>query len=89
MIDSINPNLRAIETFDGKKRKKEFYAMGAEDAYNILQTIATISGTSDRLQKVSANGHELIDEKQATEIGNTYQYKEEDHLAVAAVDVRK
>lgn len=24
MIDSINPNLRAIETFDGKKRKKEF-----------------------------------------------------------------
>ena len=89
MIDSINPNLRAIETFDGKKRKKEFYAMGAEDAYNILQPIATISGTSDWLQKVSANGHELIDEKQATEIENTYQYKEEDHLAIAAEDVRK
>ncbi|MBO7620946.1 MAG: GIY-YIG nuclease family protein, partial [Victivallales bacterium] len=27
IIDSINPDLRTIENFDGKKRVKEFYAM--------------------------------------------------------------
>ena len=32
IIDSINPDLRTIENFDGKKRVKEFYAMSAEDA---------------------------------------------------------
>lgn len=30
IIDSINPDLRTIENFDGKKRVKEFYAMSAE-----------------------------------------------------------
>ena len=27
LIDSLNPDLRTIETFDGKERVKEFYAM--------------------------------------------------------------
>ena len=43
MIDSINPTLRTIDTFDGKKRKKEFYAMSADDAYNILNKSKSIS----------------------------------------------
>ena len=77
MIDSINPNLRAIETFDGKKRKKEFYAMSADDAYAILETIATLSGTSDRLHKMSPEGHEIIDEKLAEEIEAKTVYSEE------------
>ena len=76
MIDSINPNLRAIETFDGKKRKKEFYAMSADDAYAILETIATLSGTSDRLHKMSPEGHEIIDEKLAEEIEAKTVYSE-------------
>ena len=33
MIDKLNPNLRSIEEFDGKTRKREFYAMSAEEAY--------------------------------------------------------
>lgn len=32
IIDRLNPDLRAIENFDGKKRVREFYAMTAEDA---------------------------------------------------------
>lgn len=34
MIDKINPNLRSIDTFNGKPRKKEFYALTKETAYN-------------------------------------------------------
>ena len=30
LIDRLNPELRAIDTFDGKTRTKEFYAMAAE-----------------------------------------------------------
>ena len=81
MIDSINPNLRAIETFDGKKRKKEFYAMSADDAYAILQTIATVSGTVQRLHKVSPEGHEIIDEKLAEEVENSVLYTEDSLLS--------
>lgn len=65
IIDSINPELRAIETFDGKKRVKEFYAMQAEDAYRLLECIAKISGTENRLKRVKPEGHEVEDEKQA------------------------
>ena len=68
LIDSLNPDLRSIETFVGKKRVKEFYAMSKEDAYNILECIAKISGTMDRLKKMRPEGHEIIDEKIAEEI---------------------
>ena len=68
IIDGINPNLRTIENFDGKKRVKEFYAMSAEDAYHILECIAKISGTTDRLKRVKPEGHEIDDEKTAMEI---------------------
>lgn len=81
MIDSINPTLRTIDTFDGKKRKKEFYAMSADDAYNILKTIATVSGTVDRLHKLTPEGHEIIDEQTAEDIENSVVYTEENLLA--------
>lgn len=83
MIDGINPNLRAIETFDGKKRKKEFYAMTADDAYSILETIATISGTTDRLHRMTPEGHEITDESIAEEIENKVIYTEESHIDAA------
>ncbi len=67
LIDTINPDLRTIETFDGKERVKEFYAMSAEDAYNLLECIAKISGTLDRLKRMKPEGHEIEDEKQANE----------------------
>ena len=43
LIDALNPDLRTVETFDGKERVKEFYAMSAEDAYGLLECIAKIT----------------------------------------------
>lgn len=77
MIDRINPDLRAIETFDGKKRKKEFYAMTPEDAYAILEAIATLSGTLENLHRMTPEGHEIADEIMADEFSRTVVYTEE------------
>ena len=71
LIDQLNPDLRTIETFDGKKRQKEFYAMTPEEAYTLLDCIAQISGTSDRLKKMQPEGHEVLDEELAEEIKST------------------
>jgi len=68
LIDALNPDLRTIETFDGKKRVKEFYAMTAEDAYAILESIAKISGTLPRLKRMKPEGHEIKDEAIAKEV---------------------
>lgn len=71
LIDALNPDLRTIETFDGKERVKEFYAMSAEDAYNLLECIAKISGTKDRLKRLTPEGHEVVDEQIAKEVRET------------------
>lgn len=68
LIDRLNPELRAIDTFDGKTRTKEFYAMSAEDAYALLESIAKLSGTTDKLQRLKPEGHEVLDEEVATEV---------------------
>lgn len=68
LIDKLNPELRAIDEFDGKPRVKEFYEMSKEAAYELLECIAKISGTMDRLKKVKPEGHEVLDEQIAAEI---------------------
>ena len=68
LIDRLNPDLRTIDNFDGKERVKEFYAMSAEDAYGLLESIAKISGTQDRLKRMKPEGHEVLDEEIAEEI---------------------
>lgn len=71
LIDKLNPDLRTIENFDGKERIKEFYAMSAEDAYGLLECIAKISGTLARLQRLTPEGHEVLDEQIADEVRAT------------------
>lgn len=68
LIDKLNPELRAIETVEGKKRTKEFYAMSKEAAYELLECIAKISGTEKRLRKVKPTGKEIAEEHEAKEI---------------------
>ena len=68
LIDNLNPDLRTIETFDGKKRVKEFYAMSPEDAYSILESIAKISGTIDCLKRLTPEGHEILDDEIANDV---------------------
>lgn len=45
MIDNLNQDLRI-------SKSREFYVMDPEDAYEILETIAIISGTEDKLKKI-------------------------------------
>lgn len=68
LIDSLNPDLRSVETFNGKTRTKEFFAMSPEDAYSILEAIAKISGTTDRLHRVTPTGDEVKAEETAAEV---------------------
>ena len=68
LIDQLNPDLRSIETFAGKKRVKEFFAMEPEEAYSILEAIAKISGTTDRLHRLKPTGEEIEEEKTAEKI---------------------
>lgn len=68
MIDKLNPNLRSIDEFNGKKRIREFYAMDAHDAYSILETIAEINGLKDKLHLVEPSKEDLKDDDEATEI---------------------
>ncbi len=71
LIDKLNPDLRTIENFDGRERVKEFYAMSVEDAYDLLESIAKISGTLDRLQRLTPEGHEILDEQIAQKVRET------------------
>ena len=73
LIDGLNPDLRAIETFDGKKRTKEFYEMTPEQAYGILSSIAKLSGTESRLRRLKPEGHEVEDIKKAEEAEKDYR----------------
>lgn len=68
MIDKLNPNLRSIEEFDGKTRKREFYNMSAADAYSILETIAQITGSEGNLVLVEPSAEEMKYDEEAEEI---------------------
>lgn len=67
LIDQLNPDLRTIETFDGKTRTKEFFEMEPEDAYAILEAISRISGTEERLHRVTPTGEQVEEEREAEE----------------------
>lgn len=68
IIDKLNPNLRSIENFEGKKRVREFYAMSPEDAFNLLKAIAEINGRESCLKKHIPTLQEKKDEKIANSI---------------------
>lgn len=90
LIDKLNPGLRAIETFDGKPRVREFYNISAEDAFEILHSIASISGTTSKLKKMSPEGHEVLDETIAKDIQNSgvVVYSEGGHLEKGGSEIR-
>lgn len=67
LIDGLNPNLRSIDEFEGKKRVREFYNMTAQDAFNILQSIAKINSLEENLVLVKPTKEELEDEEVAEE----------------------
>ncbi len=68
LIDKLNPNLRSIEYLQGKKRVREFYAMSAQDAFNILETIAEINNLRENLVLVEPSNTDIENENVADEI---------------------
>lgn len=62
IIDKLNHSLRAKDNIDGKERKREFFEMSAEDAYDILHCIAKINGLEDNLVLVEPTAKEMEDE---------------------------
>ena len=71
IIDQLNPHLRSIETFNGKKRVREFYAMTPEEAFSLLQAMAEIHNCTDKLKLVKPTAAEKKDEAVAEEIEKT------------------
>lgn len=47
LIDKLNPDLRV-------SKNREFFVMSPEDAYELLEAIAMISGSQDKLQKAKS-----------------------------------
>ena len=70
LIDRLNPTLRSIETFNGKQRKREFYAMSPESAYALLEAIAEIHGCTDKLKLWEMNASEAKAQEEAQEISD-------------------
>lgn len=53
LIDNLNPDLRVSQN-------REFFMMTPEEAYGLLETIAVISGSQDKLSKTkTANGETM------------------------------
>ncbi len=75
LIDQLNPDLRSIDTVDGKERRREFFAMTPEDAYSILDAMAEIHGCKDRLRLHTMSEQERKDVETAKEIENEHREK--------------
>lgn len=75
LIDRLNPGLRAIENNNGKKHVREFYAMSAENAYKILEDIASINGLQHNLKRIAPTKDEENQAKEAGEIKRHYERK--------------
>lgn len=49
IIDTLNVELRTRDNLNGKERIREFFALDPEDAYSILDSIAKLTNTQDKL----------------------------------------
>ena len=80
LIDKLNPGLRSIDKVDGKIRKREFYAISPEDAFEILELIADIWNANDKLKHWSKSSEDKAEEKAAEKINklakNRHHFKE-------------
>ena len=59
IIELLNPILRASKFDNGKSKLKEFFKLEPDEAYELLQHIAIVSGTEKHLYKVDANMNKI------------------------------
>ncbi len=65
IIDKLNADLRSVDTINDKVRVREFYLISPEDAYELLEDIAIISGTKERLHLYKPTKDEVQEEETA------------------------
>nr|AGS53081.1 hypothetical protein [uncultured bacterium contig00036] len=76
IIDRLNPNLRSKEVYNGKERVREFFAMTADSAFELLKSIAGIFGDAGRVQKVKPTGSEILTDMIASELKDKVEQKQ-------------
>lgn len=90
MIDNLNPDLRIA-------KNREFFIMSPEDAYELLESIATISGTAEKLKKVKDTARRVRKKKRPPvnfekcniPMGAQLVYTEDPSIVVTVVSERK
>lgn len=66
LLDMLNPELRSIEKFEsGKVRKREFYAISPEEAYEILKNVAALSNKKVTRYDMSSEEIKIAKEAEA------------------------
>lgn len=68
IIDRLAPEKRSVDNIDGKFRRREFYAMSPEFAFELLCEIADVFGFKDRVKKWEKTNEEKSDEKTAAKV---------------------
>lgn len=63
IIDKLNPDLRSKETINGKERKREFYKMTPEAAYEILEAMSELHCTTNNLKIREPTNENIADEQ--------------------------
>lgn len=90
LIDNLNPDLRV-------SKNREFFVMTPKEAYELLEAIALISGTQDKLKllKPAEENRQTVKkpainfEECGIPVGAVLTYIEDESITVKVVDARK
>ena len=75
-IDTLNPELRSKEKVGDKIRVREFYHIKPEEIYSAFESMADVTGTSDRLHLWKETKEEIEEEKEALSLSkNRHHFK--------------
>ena len=87
LIDLLNPKLRSKDNIGGTIRTREFYAISPEDAYKVLNAVASINGLEDNLMLVAKSDAEVQDEDTASKIEVKHDRSKPFNFAKAKIPV--
>ena len=75
-LDTINPELRSIESNGDKVRKREFYHIKPEEIYSAFENVAELTGTKDRLHLYKETAEEIDEKNEAISLAkNRHHFK--------------
>ena len=75
-IDTLNPELRSKEQIGNKIRVREFYHIKPEEIYSAFESMAEVTGTSNRLHLWSETKEEIEENKEAITLSkNRHHFK--------------